>query len=172
MIKTLFLDMDGVLADFDGFYEKRFGYAPRDSRAFKCWKENWKIWMEEESFQKLPMLRGAMDIISAATGLVYDGKVKSLEILSSTANEESFLSASMQKTRWIKDRGLFPVFDSINFVKDWKIKVNYIESSSDVIIDDNYKLVRGFRMNGANAIFHNGNHEDVIWQLRELANKG
>ena len=47
MITKIYLDMDGVLCDFEKRYKKLFDELPEYSRRNKEWSENWTTFVEE-----------------------------------------------------------------------------------------------------------------------------
>lgn len=63
-MKRLYLDCDGVLADFDGGFLKRFGTPSRDYEAQQGPNIFWRDLQEEDEFyRRLPVLTGAKEFV-------------------------------------------------------------------------------------------------------------
>ena len=50
MIKKIYLDMDGVIANFEKRYVERYGELPGTLRDRKEWNTNWHDFIEKKQF--------------------------------------------------------------------------------------------------------------------------
>lgn len=87
----LFVDLDGVLADFDGSYERLFGVRPSIGTDNVDWKN---IEGVPNFYRHLFMKDDAFDLWSA---------IKSLEPTILTGIPSSIPSAAADKRGWVKD---------------------------------------------------------------------
>lgn len=144
-IKTIYLDMDGVLCDFDRRWHMLFGEAPAQTRAKNKFSPNWDVFVTTGQFATLDPIPGWY--------LLYE-KLQSydvnLEILSSSGGQKYHAEVTEQKKKWLKDRGInIPV----NTVPGRRLKANYATASS-LLIDDTPDVIMGFHEAGGYAIQH------------------
>lgn len=63
-MRQLFIDLDGVLADFDGFYEEKFGYRPNRLSTENNPEEDKRLWENiysvDRFYASLPVMPDAM----------------------------------------------------------------------------------------------------------------
>ena len=103
---TLFLDMDGVLANFEAMYEEMFD-VQLNKVSEDIWENNWRHWVESKTFEKLDWFKGARELMDFATNLRNSGKIDRLGILSASGGQPYHDEVVRQKTTWLKSRGLF-----------------------------------------------------------------
>lgn len=144
-IKTIYLDMDGVLTDFDDRWTSLFGESPADSRREKTNNVKWKEFVETKQFTTLPPFPG-WDILLA--------DVKSygvnIEILSSSGGDKYHDEVTEQKKKWLKDYGIdVPV----NTVPGRRLKANFATPNA-LMIDDMTDVIMGFHEAGGYGIVH------------------
>lgn len=69
-MKQLFLDCDGVLADFDQAAEIVFGFPPRQAEDRLGTQEFWRLLLETPKFyETLPVMQDAMELVDAVRHL-------------------------------------------------------------------------------------------------------
>lgn len=123
MNRQLFLDCDGVLANFDKRAIEIVGMPPRDfedlNGASKFWK---KIFSAEDFFFTLEPMPDAFELVDA---------VRHLNPIILTGKPQSLKEAEEQKLRW-RDK-YFPDLDMIVCFSEDKIKH---AKPGDVIVDD------------------------------------
>lgn len=158
---TVYIDMDGVIADFEKFVgEKIFGHPfdqiPSRNKMFKRIKE----WMDKGND-----FWGDMDKMPDADQLMnyLRENFTHREILSSTGGDE-VERGGVQKNAWIKEN--YPDIKSVNLVLSSSVKRDFATSTS-ILIDDQYKSILPFIAAGGIGILHTS-AADTIHQLEEL----
>jgi 5' nucleotidase, deoxy (Pyrimidine), cytosolic type C protein (NT5C) len=148
-VKTLYLDLDGVLTDFSGRYQELFGKFPSDVREEKAhfWK-NWKSWVEQRAFENLDFHEGAEELIAHARAMRDAGW--KVEILSSSAGGETHDLVTEQKKTWLKKMGIdfMP-----NIVPGGSKKAEYARNNA-ILVDDTERVLNGFVKAGGIGILH------------------
>jgi hypothetical protein len=145
-IKTIYLDMDGVIADFEKRYKEMFETMPsRDDKSNK-FNRNFDKFIESKQFATLEMMPDAEHLISFLKGIDVPTK-----ILSSTASEKRHDAIAPQKEQWLNEHDI--KFERI-FVPGKQLKYKYADSES-LIIDDTVSVIDDWRRNGGHAIWHN-----------------
>ena len=152
----IYLDMDGVLADFDKQYGLLFGVRPIDTenRTKHFWS-HWDEFVTGKNFTKLELMPGAETLMKACDLL----KVP-VEILTSTGNEKYYNDIAAQKTEWLKAHN---ITYKPNFVAGGTKKAQYADPWN-ILIDDTPKVVDAYVKAGGTAILH----KDVDTTVKQL----
>ena len=141
----IYLDMDGVIADFVKRYKELYHMDPREAEKKKEFDKYFHDFIDKQSFATLDVMPGAVE------AMIY---LKNLhiptEILSSTAKPEYHEEISKQKKIWLETNG---VPFKANFVPGKKNKYKYATPSS-IIIDDTYSVIEDWRNAGGIGIWH------------------
>jgi hypothetical protein len=155
----IYLDMDGVLANFDKQYGLLFGVRPTDTenRTKHFWS-HWDEFVTGKNFTKLELLPDAKTLMKACDLL----KVP-VEILSSTGNEKYYDEIAAQKTEWLKAHG---ITYKTNFVAGGSKKAQ-LADPWNILVDDTPKVVDAYVKAGGTAILHT-DAETTIKQLLKL----
>ena len=155
----IYLDMDGVLANFDKQYELLYGTRPIDlkDRTKHFWG-NWDEFVTGKNFTKLELMPGAITLMKACDLL----KVP-VEILTSTGNEKYYDTIAAQKTEWLKAHN---ITYKPNFVAGGLKKAQYADPWS-ILIDDTPKVVDAYVKAGGTAILHK-DADTTVKQLLKL----
>lgn len=157
MITKIYLDMDGVLANFDKRYFELFGGHPSFSKD-KDSDKKWKHFIEDENFLKLEKFPGCDDLMYFVdtTGI-------NVEILSSSGGGIYDEEVVRQKKKWLENNG---VFYKTNIVPGSRLKANYAKPDR-VLIDDTDYVISDFNLAGGIGILHK-NAEETIEKLKLL----
>ena len=144
-IKTIYLDMDGVLCDFDQRWQLLFGETPAQTRAKNKFSPNWDIFVTTEQFATLDPFPGWINLLSAVNSYNVN-----LEILSSSGGEKFHTEVTAQKKKWLNEHGInIPV----NIVPGRRLKSQYATANT-LLIDDTPDVIMGFHEAGGYAIQH------------------
>ena len=144
-IDIIYLDMDGVIADFTQRYKDLYKMHPREAENYKKFGEFFDDFIETEQFSTLDLMPGAMDLIKAL-----DATNIPVQILSSTANEVRYDAISKQKVVWLQTHGItYPQ----NFVPGKRHKKKWATPTA-LIIDDTKSIIDDWQEAGGTAIWH------------------
>lgn len=144
-MRKLYLDMDGVLCDFDKRFRELFGHPPEEVKGTFTKSSHWKEFVEGEHFATLDWFPGAKDLLEYIHG--FDIQV---EILSSSGGEEFYTEIADQKTRWLRSNNLhYPV----NIVPGKRYKRDFAHPQH-VLVDDTDRNIVEFIEAGGFAILH------------------
>jgi len=156
----IYLDMDGVLTNFDKEYVKVNGMPPSLARRDSKGTDNmWDKFVLSNSFEKLDYWPGAELLLKVVAQLATDPDVK-VEILSSSGGTKYHDSVTAQKTKWLKDHD---ITYKANIVAGRSKKKNYADKNS-VLIDDTEDVIESFTAAGGYAILH----KDVYDTIQKL----
>ena len=156
----VFLDCDGVLADFDKYASQLLGMPPRE---FEATKHNgnsgpmWKILYEHEDyFYKLPKMPDADELVAGVIAMGYEPI-----ILTGIPSQDGSDWAIDQKTRWAQDH--FPELEIICCKSKDKFK-HMVDGLHNVLIDDWAQHQQVWEDAGGTFILHTS----AAKSLREL----
>lgn len=159
-VDKIYVDMDGVLCNFEKRYKELYGEISETGRR-KEFKSNFKHFIETEQFATLEILADARLLIDAL-----DLMVIPKEILSSTAYQEVYDPISMQKSRWLKTHN---VTWRENYVPGKAHKWKWATPNS-IIIDDTWSVIDDWRKAGGIGIHHK-NTQQTLAELKCCLNK-
>jgi len=158
---TLYLDMDGVLCNFDKAYRS---YDPdkSDRKKFRQAVMEYKIF---ETLEKMPDTQELLNHVSRLHGV-------DVQILTSVGTYDKVQgdAAKSQKMKWL-DKNNIPYVP--NFSRNKEEKSNWATPSS-ILIDDSAGCVAPFIAKGGHAILHKHASETIrildslILQLRAM----
>ena len=144
-ITKIYLDMDGVICDFEKKYKELFQLAPREAERHKQFDVLFKNFISNRQFAKLAPMPGTW------SGLAYLQSCGiPVEILSSTAREEYYDEISQQKVEWLEN---FGINFKTNFVPGKKHKYKFATPDS-IIIDDTPSVIEDWNKAGGIGILH------------------
>lgn len=143
-MKKIFVDMDGVLANFDAHFERLYGVLPKDG--FN--KTRWEDFCKSEQFKLLNPFPGAFTLVDFLEDIEKLPGV-SVMILGSTGGYEyhGTVQEQKQKLSWLEKHKIdFPAI----FVPGKRFK-RFHATSSSMLIDDHPENVNEFITYGGHA---------------------
>ena len=144
-INKIYLDMDGVIADFDARYKQLYKIYPSEADTYKVFDGFFTQFIADEQFAKLDLLPDAVELIEYLKTLSIP-----TEILSSTSSERRDADIRKQKLEWLDKHDIrFPV----NLVPGKRFKKDY-SNPSVLLIDDTSVNIDQWRKEGGIGILH------------------
>lgn len=143
-VKVIYVDMDGVLCNFNKLYVDMFGISPNDTDK-KDFGTNFKQLIAANGFENLEPMS---DFWSLIAHLNFFSIPK--EILSSTARKEHHEEISRQKQAWLERKG---INYKQNFVPGKHLKAQYATPDS-ILIDDTIEVIDAWNKAGGIGILH------------------
>ena len=154
-INCIYLDMDGVIADFEKRYLELYNVTP-SSVNYNEFNTFFDRFIEDRNFETLDLMPDAMDLIRALRNAL-----PPTQILSSTASEKRYDAISTQKIKWLQTHD---IDFQRNFVPGKRHKKKYARTDT-LIIDDTESVINDWRAAGGVAILHK-NVPDTLVQLK------
>jgi hypothetical protein len=154
----IYLDMDGVITNFESKYKEMFGVVPADARDFKEFSPNWTKFIEEQKFEELDWFPGGMELISFLRSTQVP-----VEILSSSGGKKYHTEVESQKSVWLGSHG---IEFKANIVPGRRKKAEYAKPDT-ILIDDTPDVIESFNAAGGVGILHK-NAEETIEKLKQL----
>ncbi len=144
-ITKIYLDMDGVIADFNKRYKELYKIEPKDADTYKTFDKFFTMFIAEKQFAKLDLMPDAMELINYLRSLSIP-----TEILSSTSSEKRDAEIREQKIDWLNKHNIeFPV----NLVPGKRFKRDFSNENS-LLIDDTSQNIDQWRVEGGVGILH------------------
>ena len=162
MIKKIYLDMDGVLTDFEGRFAKKFGYPAMAVRDRKNFSKEWPEFIEDREFETLEWHPGGEELLK----FIRKHPEIPVEMLTSSGGQKHHNEVARQKKVWLKKMG---IAYKPNVVPGRKYKTEYA-AEGVVLIDDTEEIINNFNAAGGIGI----HHTDVnitVKTLQSLLNK-
>jgi phosphoglycolate phosphatase-like HAD superfamily hydrolase len=145
MIEKIYLDMDGVLCNFEKRYTELYKESPNSSRDKKNWSENWTDFVLTKQFETLDIFPGAIELLR------YVRKTElPIEILTSSGGAKYHDLVAQQKDIWLKKQGLAY---KRNVVSGRGLKASYATPDT-ILIDDTEDVIDAFNKAGGIGILH------------------
>jgi hypothetical protein len=144
-ITKIYLDMDGVIADFNKRYKEQYKMEPREAEKNKEFDKFFDKFIADGEFATLDLMPDAMQLINYLRSLNVP-----TDILSSTASEKRDAAIRPQKLEWLKKHNI--EFHPI-LVPGKRHKKDYSNANS-VLIDDTPVNIDQWRREGGIGILH------------------
>lgn len=153
----IYLDLDGVMADFDTHFVEYFGLDPQSLSDDVLWK---KINSYHDFYANLPLMEDALMLFDYLWERQYDGGVSIL----TACPRSNYKNAAIQKRAWVRkhlstDITVIPMMGGVN-------KAMFMHEPGDILIDDMEKNCKAWEELGGKAIVHKS-AVDTIAQLKE-----
>ncbi len=164
-VNRIYLDMDGVLADFDRGVAELLHLEPRDqNRKFDSAKDD-RMWQTMKTvdhfYDRLELMPGAKEMFDRIRARFGDR----CEILTGIPREErGIVTAAQDKIAWT--RRMLSGQVVIHTVCR-KHKQDFCHGPEDVLIDDREKTILEWREKGGTGILHTS-AEETLKKLEEL----
>jgi phosphoglycolate phosphatase-like HAD superfamily hydrolase len=144
-IAKIYVDMDGVLCDFEKRYTELFDISPKETRDNKSFNGYFDKFVDNSEFANLDWMPGAPEAVSYLNKLTVP-----IEILSSTASTERHDKIAPQKQLWLQTHN---IGYKQNFVPGKQHKHKFATPDS-IIIDDTESVIRDWNEAGGIGILH------------------
>ena len=165
VINRIYLDMDGVLCDFEKKYTEFFGVSSKDEQGHtKDFYKRWGVFIKNNLFEYLDWCPGAENLVWFINNEFVWPKFGQVCILSSSGGHDTHEKVKEQKINWLKKHNLWYHPFIVSRKKD---KQTYA-SKNMLLIDDAKENVEQFRQAGGHAILHI-DAVDTIEQLKKYA---
>jgi len=148
----IFLDLDGVMADFDGYFRQLYGKYPwdyEDGDAFDVIISNTD--QGKGYFRSLPLMPRAMDLWN---------EIKKYNPIILTATGHMIPSAAEEKIEWVRKH----ISETAEIIIETKgrDKYKHIRNPTDLLIDDRSKAIDPWVKSGAVGILYSEDRFDEI----------
>lgn len=147
----IFLDLDGVFADFDSRVRRLTGKHPNDLEKSRLWKI---INNDKRFFAELELIEGCMQLWEAT---------RDLEPVFLTGAPSAKIFHE-QKREWVA-RVFGPEF-TVHVVPK-KLKQDF-SGPGKILIDDTPVNIEQWNARGGHGILHTGDHESTVRALQEV----
>jgi phosphoserine aminotransferase len=162
MIKKIYLDMDGVLSDFEKQFIGLYGEDSLKNRDRKLWSEDWPDFIQRKQFEELPKFPGCDELLS----FIRNHSEIEVEILTSSGGIKFHEQVKEQKKAWLKK---YCIAYKPHVVPGRKHKKDYATPET-ILIDDTEDVVDSFNSAGGIGILHK-DVKETIKTLETLLNK-
>ena len=146
MIKKIYLDMDGVLCNFERRYFELYNELPGSMRDRKDFNVHWDHFIETKQFESLEWYPGGKQLVDFCM------KTKlPIELLTSSGGQKHHGEVAQQKRVWLDKNGLGKL--KANVVAGRKTKAEYATPET-ILIDDTPDVIQSFIAAGGVGILH------------------
>lgn len=161
----LFLDMDGVLADFDSAQSsaleamRSMGASEKEVR-----DEKFRMLIRPGFFRNLPVMAGARELVRGVTGIIGSRPHILSSPMSLRGRPEVRERCVSEKQEWLQKN--FPgMFDETVFEKEKHLYA----SPGTILIDDRVDNTDRFTEAGGMGLLYTGDVTDALEKLRDIS---
>ena len=158
-VTKLYLDMDGVLCNFEKRFTELYGKDALGARDRKNFTTNWPNFIMDGNFESLEWFPGGKELLN----FIQNETDWEVEILSSSGGEKFHSEVAAQKVVWLCNNGI-PY--KANIVPGRKHKTAYATPET-ILIDDTEDIIVNFNAAGGLGILHKDINETLA-KLRTL----
>ena len=168
--KTVWFDLDGVLADFFGRVKqlKPEGMSLSDYTA-EVFEKKTKLtrdFWNQMDYSTLELLPPGLKLLKWTVAQKKNNPHLKIAVLGSTGGKKFHARSKAQKLEWLKTNGLHELFDKIVFVPGKKHKREYAEANS-FLIDDTPINIEQFVEDGGQGIVYK-NYSKTLAALKKF----
>lgn len=150
----IYLDLDGVMADFDTHFVEYFGVDPQSLDDDVMWK---KINSYHDFYANLPLMKDALVLFNELSWA-------NVTILTACP-KSNYKNAAIQKRAWVRKHlsesiTVIPMMGGVN-------KALFMHEPGDILIDDMKKNCKAWEELGGIAIVHK-NAADTLTMIDEI----
>lgn len=163
MKRTIYLDLDGVFADFENKAIELIGKKPKDMQPEEFWRELGKF---DHFWRDLDLMPGSRMLYDAVMKIP-DVYVAFLTALPRPTGKMA--TAADDKRIWVKEHfgtacRVYTVVGGVN-------KAKYIQTPDDILIDDTQRNIDAWTKQGGIGILHTGtDYYSTIFRLMAVLN--
>ena len=159
---TIYLDMDGVVADFDAKAVEIIGYSHPPFTRFP--EEDWrKILNYPRFYRDLPLCKDAKHLVTTVLHIAHQ-KNMDVKFLSALPRDNDFPWAAYDKVLWAQEHfPMIPVWIG-PYSDDKQIR----SQPGEVLIDDRKINIEQWSAKGGFAILHSGDVDATLVKLKEF----
>jgi hypothetical protein len=144
-ITKIYLDMDGVIADFNKRYKALYKMEPKEAEDKKEFYKFFDEFIATKQFATLDLMPDATMLLNYLSKLNIP-----TEILSSTASEKRDADIRAQKLMWLQTNN---IGFKVNLVPGKRLKKDFSNANS-ILIDDTPVNIDQWRREGGVGILH------------------
>jgi hypothetical protein len=159
-MKTLFLDLDGVFADFEGHYLNTFGTRHSDDGDDLMWDN---IIKKGDFFVTAPLFENALGFLD----ILEEQDHVDLKFLTSCGKRD-YHGIAWQKKDWVRNVLKSDLF--VLPVPAGSSKALFIHEKGDLLVDDFVKNLRHWDLAGGVGIHHTGNFYETLRKIFNAIN--
>jgi len=148
-VSKIYLDMDGVLCNFERRYFERYNELPGSMRDRKDFNVHWDDFVETRQFETLDWWPGGQDLLTYVNFLHNEHGIE-VEMLTSSGGQKHYKSVAEQKQVWLNSKG---ILFKANVVAGRKTKAEYAKSDT-ILIDDTPDVIQAFNAAGGIGVLH------------------
>ena len=146
MIEKIYLDMDGVLCNFERRYFELYKELPGSMRDRKDFNVHWHDFIATKQFETLDWYPGGKELVD----FCFKTKLP-IELLTSSGGNKYHDEVARQKVVWLENNGLGKL--KANVVPGRKHKAEYATPNT-ILIDDTPDIIQMFNAADGIGILH------------------
>lgn len=143
----IYLDMDGVLCNFERRYFQLYNELPGSMRDRKDFNLHWQHFIDTKQFETLEWYPGGKELVL----FCLEQDDIPVELLTSSGGVKNHDEVARQKRVWLDNNGLGKL--KANVVAGRKHKAEYATPNA-ILIDDTQDIIQSFNAAGGIGILH------------------
>ena len=151
----IFVDLDGVMADFDAHFPALFGVNHKDLLDDEMWKH---INNHPSYFRDMPLCDGAVDFWDWLVNLTMACSLEPPIILTA-CSKTNYGGVARQKKEWVRENPILGYYEGVEYpmvlpVLGGRNKCLFLQEPGDILIDDWDHNTIPWIAEGGRAILH------------------